>query len=330
MGTLDNGRINPATTNGNDEVFSMIHVEDLRIDYDDNCAVRDLSLDIQDGDVFGLIGPNGAGKTSTMRALVGLLAPTYGEIRIAGIDIRENPQAVGQVLGFMPDFPPVYEDLFVWEFLDLFAASYFIPKPRRRPEIDHRLEQVGLTEKRQAFVGELSRGMRQRLMLAKTLLPEPKVLLLDEPASGMDPHGRAQMKQVIREFAEGHGSVLVSSHILSEMDEFCTHIGIMQRGEMVVSSSVDEITGKVMGTTLLQVEIVSGDRALDQIVRQHNLTGEPHWQGQRCEIEFSGDEKEAGELMALLVKGGVRMSSFSRKRESLEDIFLQIGAKELS
>ena len=167
-------------------------------------------------------------------------------------------------------------------------------------------------------------------MLAKTLLPEPKVLLLDEPASGMDPHGRAQMKHVIREFAEGDGSVLISSHILSEMDEFCTHIGIMQRGEMVVSGSVDEITGQVMGTTLLQIEIVSGQRALDQIVSQHNLTGDPRWKGKSCEIEFSGDEKEASELMALLVKGGVRMSSFSRKRESLEDIFLQVGAKELS
>ena len=230
----------------------------------------------------------------------------------------------------MPDFPPVYEDLFVWEFLDLFAASYFIPKPNRRPEIGRRLEEVGLTEKRHAFVGELSRGMRQRLMLAKTLLPEPKVLLLDEPASGMDPHGRAQMKDVIRAFAQDGGSVLISSHILSEMDEFCSHIGIMQRGKMVVSGSVDEITGKVMGSALVQIEVVSGEHALDQIIGQHNLTGSPRWNGQRCEFEFEGDNKEAGELMAMLVKGGVRMSSFARKRESLEDIFLQVGAKEVS
>ena len=308
----------------------MIQVEDLRIDYDDNCAVQDLSLNVQGGEVFGLIGPNGAGKTSTMRALVGLLIPTYGDIRIDGIDIRENPRAVGQVLGFMPDFPPVYEDLFVWEFLDLFAASYFIPKRSRHAAIDRRLDDVGLMEKRYALVGELSRGMRQRLMLAKTLLPEPKVLLLDEPASGMDPHGRAQMKNVIREFADSGGSVLISSHILSEMDEFCSHIGIMQRGEMVISGSVDEITGKVLGTTLVRIEVVTGERALNQILDQHSQAGPADWRGRRCEFEFEGDDKEASELMAQLVKAGVRMSSFSRKRESLEEIFLQVGAKEVS
>lgn len=308
----------------------MISVDELRVDYGNFCAVEELSFTVSEGEVFGLIGPNGAGKTSTMRALVGLLTPTYGAINIAGFDIREEPQAVGQVLGFMPDFPPVYEDLLVWEFLDLFAASYFIPKPRRKSEILHRLEQVGLTEKRNSLVGSLSRGMRQRLMLAKTLLPEPKVLLLDEPASGMDPHGRAQMKQVIRDFADDGGTVLVSSHILSEMDEFCTSIGIMERGQMVVSGKVDEIAAKVLDQAIVDIEVVSGSDALLKVLARHGIDAEPDEAKQRFAIPFDGDDRAASDLLTELVNAGVRVSSFTRKRESLEDVFLQIGAKELS
>ena len=308
----------------------MISVDELRVDYGNFCAVEELSFTVSEGEVFGLIGPNGAGKTSTMRALVGLLTPTYGAINIAGFDIREEPQAVGQVLGFMPDFPPVYEDLLVWEFLDLFAASYFIPKPRRKSEILHRLEQVGLTEKRNSLVGSLSRGMRQRLMLAKTLLPEPKVLLLDEPASGMDPHGRAQMKQVIRDFADDGGTVLVSSHILSEMDEFCTSIGIMERGQMVVSGKVDEIAAKVLDQAIVDIEVVSGSDALLKVLARHGIEAEPDEAKQRFAIPFDGDDRAASDLLTELVNAGVRVSSFTRKRESLEDVFLLIGAKELS
>ena len=308
----------------------MISVDELRIDYGNFCAVEELSFSVAEGEVFGLIGPNGAGKTSTMRALVGLLTPTYGAVHIAGFDIREEPQAVGQVLGFMPDFPPVYEDLLVWEFLDLFAASYFIPKPRRKSEILHRLEQVGISEKTNSLVGSLSRGMRQRLMLAKTLLPEPKVLLLDEPASGMDPHGRAQMKQVIRDFADEGGTVLVSSHILSEMDEFCTSIGIMQRGQMIVTGKVDEITEKVLGQSILEVELVSGGDGLLKILARHGIDAELDESKQRFAIPFGGDDRAASDLLTELVNAGVRVSSFTRKRESLEDVFLQIGAKELS
>jgi len=308
----------------------VISVDELRIDYGNFCAVEDLSFSVAEGEVFGLIGPNGAGKTSTMRALVGLLTPTYGAIQIAGFDIREEPQAVGQVLGFMPDFPPVYEDLLVWEFLDLFAASYFIPKPRRSSEIIHRLDQVGLTEKTNSLVGSLSRGMRQRLMLAKTLLPEPEVLLLDEPASGMDPHGRAQMKQVIRDFASDGGTVLVSSHILSEMDEFCTSIGIMQRGKMIVSGMVDDIAAKVLGQAIIEIEIVSGVDLLKKVLAERRIAPESNVSKRQFAIPFDGDDNAASDLLAELVKAGVRVSSFTRKRESLEDVFLQIGAKELS
>ncbi len=308
----------------------LISVRDLRVDYGDMCAVHDLQMEIGPGEVYGLIGPNGAGKTSTMKVLAGLLMPTYGDVSIAGIDIRQNPRAIGEVLGFMPDFPPVYEDLLVWEFLDLFAASYFIPKSRRASEVDRRLDEVGLMEKRDRFINELSRGMRQRLMLAKTLLPEPKVLLLDEPASGMDPHGRAQMKQVIRDFAAAGGCVLISSHILSEMDEFCSVIGIMQRGRMVVSGSVAQVAASVMGKSLLVIELVAGENVFRRVLGEHRLAGQIEKRGDSFEVPFDGDREAASDLLTLLVQSGVRVAAFHRKRESLEDVFLQVGAKELS
>ena len=174
---------------------------------------HDLSLDVEPGEVCGLIGPNGAGKTTTMRAMIGLIEPTYGEIEIMGVDVRERPEDVCRVVGFMPDFPPVYEDLLVWEFVDLFAASYGIDRHRRPAAVGRYIELVGLTAKRQAMVGGLSRGMRQRLMLAKTLVAEPKVLLLDEPASGVDPQGRIEFKNILRRLGEEGKTILISSHI---------------------------------------------------------------------------------------------------------------------
>src|SRR4051812_1836361 len=244
----------------------MIRVRDLRVDYDDVCAVRDLTLTVEPGEVCGLIGPNGAGKTTTMKALLGLIEPTYGEIEVMGVDMRERPDDVYRMLGFMPDFPPVYEDLLVWEFLDLFAASYGIPRQRRRAEVDRFLEMVGLAEKRKSLVVELSRGMRQRLMLAKTLIPDPRVLLLDEPASGVDPQGRIELKNILRGLAAKGCTVLISSHILAEMTEFCTAVAIMERGRMVVSGRIDEVNARVLGEAVLAVEVLGDAEALVRIV----------------------------------------------------------------
>ena len=179
----------------------MIRLRDLRVEYDNITAVRDLSLEVGPGEVCGLIGPNGAGKTTTMRAMLGLIEPTRGTIEMAGVDIREHPERASRLVGFMPDFPPMYDDLKCWEFLDLFAGCYLIPRPERPALVARYLELVGLTEKREAMVLELSRGMRQRLMLAKTLIPQPKVILLDEPASGMDPTGRIELRNILRGLA---------------------------------------------------------------------------------------------------------------------------------
>jgi ABC-2 type transport system ATP-binding protein len=308
----------------------MIRIRDLRVDYDNVCAVDDLSLEVEPGEVCGLIGPNGAGKTTTMRALLGLLEPTYGEIEVMGVDMRERPEDVYRMMGFMPDFPPVYEDLLVWEFLDLFAASYGFPRDRRPSEVDRFLEMVGLTEKRKSLVVELSRGMRQRLMLAKTLIPDPRVLLLDEPASGVDPQGRIELKNILRRLAEEKRTVLISSHILTEMDEFCTSVAIMERGKLVVAGRIDEVNQRVMGDSLISVEVLGDPGPFLSIVSASGHAGPVDQRNHTFEFRFQGNQEAASDLLTALVHGGVRVASFERRRDNLEELFLKVGSKELS
>jgi ABC-2 type transport system ATP-binding protein len=311
----------------------MIDVSELRIDYDDFCAVRDVSLNVGAGEVCGLIGPNGAGKTSIMRAIVGLLEPTYGTIRVAGIDAREFPDEAQNAIGFMPDFAPVYEDLKCWEFLDVFAAAYKIPKSIRKRRVDEELARVSLTDKRGVPAGTLSRGMRQRLTLAKTLLPEPKVLLLDEPASGLDPNARIELKQIIRSLAAQGNSVLVSSHILSEMSEFCTSVAIMEKGRMVVHGSIAEVQARFAEGTDLHVRVTDNAEAAANWLRGFDgvtfVNPEPDPRSMLVRYARTDDESLAG-LLSGLCGSGFRVVSFAPRREGLEELFLKVGAKEVS
>ncbi|WP_165064119.1 ABC transporter ATP-binding protein [Paludisphaera rhizosphaerae] len=309
----------------------MLSIHDLRVDYDDFCAVHDLSLEVGPGEVCGLIGPNGAGKTSTMRTILGLIEPTYGEIRILGASLQEDHELVGRAVGFMPDFPPVYEDLKVWEFLDLFASSYRIPRPLRKDVVERHLDLVGLTEKRDAAVTGLSRGMRQRMMLAKTLIPDPAVLLLDEPASGVDPQGRIDLKNILKKVSAEGKAVLISSHILAEMNEFCTSVAIMERGRLVVGGRIEEVNRRIMGDAVISVEVLSGADAFRRVIAEDGHAAELHAkEGGVFEFRYRGDAEAAGELLARLIGAGVRISSFSRRKDNLEELFLKVGAKELS
>jgi ABC-2 type transport system ATP-binding protein len=300
------------------------------VDYDDVCAVRDLSLDVGDGEVCGLIGPNGAGKTTTMRAMLGLIEPTYGDIELAGVDMRERPREAARVVGFMPDLPPMYEDLQCWEFLDLFGASYFVPRPERRGVVDRYLDLVGLTEKRRSPVVELSRGMRQRLMLAKTLIPNPTVLLLDEPASGLDPQGRIDLKNIVKRLGSEGKTILISSHILAEMTEFCTSVAIMEKGRMVVNGTIAEVRARVMGEAILDIEVLDAVEAFYAIVADDPLADAIEARDSTYSFRYRGDVQQASELLTRLVSGGVRIASFARRKEGLEELFLKVGAKELS
>jgi ABC-2 type transport system ATP-binding protein len=291
----------------------MISVRNLRVDYDTTCAVDDLSFDVRPGETYGLIGPNGAGKTSTLRALAGLLQPTYGQILIDGVDMLIDRERAQQKIGFMPDFPPLYDDLLVWEFLDLFAASYRIPKAERSAAVEANLELVELAGKRGALCKELSRGMRQRLVLAKTY-----------------PHGRSRLKDILKRFTAQDGAVLISSHVLAEMNEFCTAVGIMQRGKMVVAGSLEEVAERVGRPDVLLVDVVSGGDILAQLAAARGGGPAVHQGGTKWEIPFDGDRDTAAELLAEAVSRGVRIASFAPRKDTLEDLFLQVGAKEVS
>ena len=308
----------------------MIRIRDLRVDYDDFCAVRDLSLEIGAGEVCGLIGPNGAGKTTTMRAMVGLIEPTYGEIEIGGVDMREHPRDACRLIGFMPDFPPLYDDLKCWEFLDLFACSYSIPRELRPEAIERHLHLVGLFEKRDALVVELSRGMRQRLMLAKTLIPDPQVLLLDEPASGMDPQGRIDLKAILKQLGANGKTVLISSHILSEMTDFCTSMAVMEVGGLVISGTIDDVRARFAEGLTLLIELLGDDAEFQRLLQEDALVGSVERAGLGWRVHYRGTREQACEFLTCLVQGGVRVASFAPHKEGLEELFLKIGAKELS
>ena len=308
----------------------MISIRDLRVDYDRLCAVRDVTVSVAAGEVCGLIGPNGAGKTTVMRAILGLVEPTYGSIEVAGVDMRERPRDGFRSIGFMPDQPPLYDDLTCGEFLDLFAASYGVPAARRDTACAAALELVGLTPKADTLTAELSRGMRQRLMIAKTLLPDPQVVILDEPASGVDPQGRVDLKNMVRDLARRGRAVLISSHILSELQEFCTSVAIMERGRLVVSGAVGDVARQVMGTAVYEARLLSGEETFRRLLADDGRAGPPADDAGTFRFPYSGTPADAADLLARLVAAGVRVAAFGPRESGLEEMFLRVGARELS
>lgn len=311
----------------------MIYIRSLRVDYEDVTAVIDLDLDIAPGEIYGLVGPNGAGKTSTIKAVAGILEATYGEIHIGQADMARNPEEGWRVLGYMPDFPPVYEQLRVWEYLDVFGAAHLLSRKDRRARARYWLERVQLVEDWNTLVGDLSRGMCQRLVLAKTLMHEPKALLLDEPASGMDPIARIQLRDILREVARNGTAILVSSHILSELSDMCTSIGVMDRGRMVVSGSLEEIRKRSGVAGRLIVRIAGSSEAahasIERILRGADVAHDPRRNSEGTwTASFTGGDSEAATLLAALAAAGVPVAEFQVRKEGIEDIFLRVSGRE--
>ncbi|MDQ7781069.1 MAG: ABC transporter ATP-binding protein [Planctomycetota bacterium] len=308
----------------------MIVTKDLRVDYDTLRAVNDLNLNIERGMVFGLIGPNGAGKTTTIRVLATLLEPTYGDVRIGDFDVVENPMEVHRILGYMPDASPTYDDLKVFEFLDVFGMAYGLEGRHRAKRVDECIELTDLVGKRDAFVVTLSRGMKQRLLVAKTLLHDPQVLLMDEPMSGLDPMARIELREVFKQLGAMNKTLLISSHILTELSDFCNSVGIMEKGKMVISGRIDEVSAQLSPHAVLLVDLVAPDERLSAF-----LTDKPHIKsfgvdGAHARIVFDGTQDDMAELLAAIVNAGLKVRSFAQKKQDLEDIFLKVGAREVA
>ena len=305
-----------------------IEIRDLRVDYGDFTAVRNLTMDIGRGEIYGLVGPNGAGKTSTLNVLATLLLPTYGHVRIAGHDLEEEPDAVRARLGYMPDLAPIIKDLKVWEFLDVFAASYGMEGKERSSRIQECLELTGMQDKRDVYCGTLSRGMTQRVVLAKTLLHRPEVLLLDEPASGMDPLARIELKDALQAVAAEGATVVVSSHILSELAEMATSIGILHKGTLRHHGPVNQVLASLENAScLIEIDIV-GDREACRLWLQNKgfAVKLPERHAQRLEIELSGDSNAQAEFLQSIVAAGFPVFRYQPRASSLEDLMRAISA----
>ncbi len=307
----------------------MLEVQHLRKEYRNLVAVKDLSFQLEAGDIFGFIGPNGAGKTTTIKILATLLRPSSGRAIINGIDVVADPEAVRGIIGYMPDFFGVYDDIKVWEYLDFFAAAYKIPRPKRPGIIDDVLELTDLTVKKEAYVEELSRGMKQRLCLAKTLVHDPKVLLLDEPASGLDPRARIEIKELLKELKSMGKTIIISSHILPELADFCNKIGIIEQGELVVSGDVQAIMHQVTGGRQFEIKVaedLAGAQAL--LADRGDVRGvkpEPSANGGgSLKLEYLGDPAEIHQLLRDLLVAGFKVQAFSEQETDLEDIFMKV------
>lgn len=302
----------------------MIEVIHFTKRYGDFVAVDDLNLHIGRGEVFGFIGPNGAGKSTTIRFLATLLRPTSGEGRIAGHSVVTDPMAVRRVIGFMPDDFGVYDGMKVWEFLDFFAVAYEIPRVQRKQIIGQVLELLDLTHKRDDYVNGLSKGMKQRLCLAKTLVHDPPVLILDEPASGLDPRARLEMKALLNELRGMGKTILVSSHILSELADFCTSIGIIERGKLLAAGSIQEIQKRLRSHRVLRVHVLDdSQRAAEILQGEQGIRSVEHYD-HTVTAEFEGEDTDLARLLGLLISSGVGVHSFAEEPLSLEEAFMMI------
>ena len=334
--------------------MAMIEIKHLRKEYKDKPepAVKDLTLELEQGDIFGFIGPNGAGKTTTIKMLATLLIPTAGSAMVNGIDVVKHPEQIRSIVGYMPDFFGVYDDIKVWEYLDFFAAAYRIPKDRRPQIIDDVLALTDLTVKKDSYVEALSRGMKQRLCLAKTLVHDPKVMLLDEPASGLDPRARIEIRELLKELQSMGKTIIVSSHILPEMEEFCNKVGIIERGEMIVAGDVNTIARQVRGhqnisiavvteieraeailtgmTDLVrEVKLTNGLRQLNETspeeLRTQTLQRESYSsKGSVLQVSYIGEPDEEHRILTTLVEAGIKVRAFYTPETDLEDVFLRV------
>ncbi len=304
-----------------------IDIRDLRVDYGDFVAVNDLTLTVPRGEVFGLVGPNGAGKTSTFRVLTTLMEPTYGDVFLDGVDIQEDIEGARRIIGYMPDLAPVPSDLRVWEFLDFHAAAYGLGSRARRLErVGECLEEVALTAQRNSWCRELSRGQTQRVVLAKTLLHRPRVLILDEPASGLDPLARRDLRHALRKLAGTGATVFVSSHILSELAEMCTSLCVMNRGRLLASGTAEQVRQQLGSTERsLTVTLLGKQELAAEWIGSRPAVHNVQLAGQQVLFDFTGSDDDQADLMEGLIAQGIRLRAFEEKRSSFEDILVEVA-----
>ncbi len=308
---------------------AIITVENLTKSFKQRKAVDDISFTIERGGIFGFVGPNGAGKTTTIRILTTLLQADSGTVLVDGFDVRRDIAQVRRRLGYVPDFFGLYTDMTAWEYLEFFAGCYRIPPADHPALIADLLELVDLTHRRDDFVDGLSRGMKQRLGLARALIHDPEILVLDEPAAGLDPRARVEFRALLKELQRMGKTIFFSSHILADVDELCTDVGIIEAGKMVALGNLDELRARLRRQRIIKFTVIGEnvDAALAVLsyvpqvsaVEQRQVNGD--WE---ISLRFDGDKQAVSALIAKLVRADVPLLAFSEETESLEDMFMQL------
>ncbi len=302
----------------------MIELIDFGKDYGEFCAVERLNLKIEAGEMFGFIGPNGAGKSTSIRFLATLLKASRGEGIVNGFSVTRDPMSVRQSVGYMPDNFGVYDGMKVWEFLDFFAVAYRIGKSQRKRVITDVLELLDLAHKRDDFVNGLSRGMKQRLCLAKTLVHDPPVLILDEPASGLDPRARVEVKALLKELRRMGKTILISSHILTELADCCTSIGIIERGQLLMHGPIAEVHRRIRGNRVVDIKFTGNMDLGLTILRSAEITRDIQVDDHAATVELETDDQGVANLLNQLIGQGVGIRSFGEKEPTLEDVFMLV------
>jgi ABC-2 type transport system ATP-binding protein len=293
-------------------------------------AVDRIDLRVNAGSLFGLIGPNGAGKTTTLRMLAGLLEPSNGQILINGHVANHNWRDHKRQIGYMPDFFGVYEDLLVWEYLDFFARCYDLPADQRKRTVEDLLELVDLKSKRDETVQSLSRGMKQRLCLAHALVNDPSVLLLDEPASGLDPRARIEMRELLRELRAMGKTVVVSSHILMELAEMCDSLAIIEQGQLIISGSIEDIRQRASHERLVRIRAIQSPAQVEGVLESQPGVSGIRAMADQVEVDFSGDDESLAALLDGLIEKGIKVVSFTEIDDDLEDLFMRLTKGEVA
>ncbi|WP_164103629.1 ABC transporter ATP-binding protein [Candidatus Laterigemmans baculatus] len=304
----------------------MIKTTNLTKKYGDMFAIHGIELDLAEGDLFGFIGPNGAGKTTTMRIIATLLEPSWGEAYVCGNSIYTKPKEIRRLVGYMPDFFGVYDDMTVMEYLEFFAAAYRINGPARRRRCEEMLEIVDLDFKRDAYANTLSRGQTQRLGLARTLLHDPQVLLLDEPLSGLDPRARIEMRNLLRRLGQMGKTIIVSSHILPELSDICNKIGIISRGVLKVNATISEVMRQVREHTVLIVQLADiqqTDQAI-ALLKASPLVTDVERGDAALKVLLRPEVQDYTDLPAMLLEQGVRLKQFREEQLDLESAFMAL------
>ncbi|NLK37220.1 MAG: ABC transporter ATP-binding protein [Epulopiscium sp.] len=302
----------------------MLEIKNLVKKYGMVTAVNNFNLVVKKGSIYGFVGPNGAGKTTTMKIMAGLLPATSGTIRIDGFDVTEQSKLLKQKIGYMPDFFGVYDDLKVMEYMDFYAGTYYIPYKERPALINSLLEIVDLAHKKDAYVDSLSRGMKQRLCLSRSLVHDPDLLILDEPASGLDPRARVEMKEILKQLQTMGKTIIISSHILPELAEICTEIGIIDHGKLAAEGTVQEIMRRLEKNRILQMKPLKHMDKLCQVLQEQPNIVDIMESTDYVEFAFNGTDEEASRLLANIISAEIPILSFKEKEGNLEEIFMRV------